>query len=648
MPAELRRDAASERVRALYEEHATTLLRHARRRAPQLAEDAVSETFAVAVRRAAEIPEGRELPWLYVVLDLTMRNLMRGQRRAGRVAEALLPLTPHASPPVEPPVVGGALGDLPDRERLMLTMTAFEGLSANEAAERIGIPYGSARNALVSGRRRLAVSLAAFGAAMLLVLVVRPWLSGPSSSERAPGILRASITESGAIHDVALIHRAGSAAPGTAARYERWSDPTGTRQRVVLPNGRELRTRSGESLLAAAGRVDRVTDGTPISAKSREDLAALDAASPSAIAGLASDVSADRSGTRGPVIEGHATTMLRGRVTAADGEQHAVEASIADDGPDLLRVRAQKLEAGQRVGASSIVEFVQWNPVPPGPAADAGLGASSAAVAPTTPSAGSTTSSAKSHASRSAPVPTEHDNPPAGTKEKLQPTFASAKPDGAESTASAPILHISQNVRTCMNSDGTNCRDDGQSDVYLELGGQGRTREVRHRDNQLLSEEWRKSTAVAYYRTSHNTGITRGSETTVLPGSTFGTLYDWHGAWFKQLNPELLRVRSASVLAALPAGPLVNGRPSVVSTVILPATLDHQADATVELRLDPSTGDPMEIYVHRDYPSLNGGPPMTGERFMLEIQAIERIPAGDHASLLRSRFPASAIVSHHR
>jgi RNA polymerase sigma-70 factor (ECF subfamily) len=640
MPAELRRDAEQERVRALYEEHAHTLLRHARRRSPQLAEDAVSETFAVAVRRAAEIPEGRELPWLYVVLDLTMRNLMRGQRRAGRIAEALQPLTPHAAAPVEPPVVGGALGELPDRERLMLTMTAFEGLSANEAAERIGIPYGSARNALVSGRRRLAVSLAAFGAAMLLVLVIRPMLGGPSAGDRAPGNLKSSIAKAGVIHDVAMVRRVSASATSTVGtRYERWSDPSDDRQRVLLPNGRQIATEAGETLEAAATRIQRAAHGTPISARAREDLAALDAASPSALAGLASDPAAKRSSTAGPTIDGHATTTLRGRVTNHSGDQHAVEATIADDAPDVLRVRAQRLEAGHRVGASSIVDFVQWTPLPPGPDAEATL-ATTPAPAATRPLATTPAPKAKRGTVRkSTPAAAAAG---ATIAPRLAPTAGHAS---VASTAAAPILHVRQVVTTCMQ-EGTQCRDDGGSELWLELGGKARTHEVRHRDGVLLAEGWRDSASLAYYRVSHNTGRVHTRSTAVLPGARDFTFSEWHGAWYLQLAPELARLAAdPAAVAALPPGDLVDGRPTVVATKTFPSTTADMPAWSVGIRLDPSTRLPLQIDVGRDYPAENGHPAMAGERITLRVLSIERIPAGPHARLLSGQFPAGSTDS---
>ncbi|MEN0015399.1 MAG: sigma-70 family RNA polymerase sigma factor, partial [Solirubrobacteraceae bacterium] len=355
--------AANDRVRALYEAHADAILRRARRRAPQLAEDVVSETFAVAVRRADEIPEGRELPWLYVVADFTLQNMMRGQRRAGRLTDALAPLVPLAADPVEPPAVGEALRELPDRERALLTMTAFEGLSAGEAADRLGISYGTARNALVTGRRRLAVSLAALAAAVVLAVVLTRGLPGRSQGGAAPAVLKASISRAGAIHQVALVRRGTGGTADAAARYDRWSDPSGSHQRVVLPGGRQLTASGGETLEAAADRVDRGPGRRPITRAVREDLAALDVSSPASITELLAQPSASATKRRGPHLAGHATTVVHGEITTIAGVHHEVEAVIADGTPDVLRVRAQRLSAGRPVGAPSTVDFVQWTPV---------------------------------------------------------------------------------------------------------------------------------------------------------------------------------------------------------------------------------------------------------------------------------------------
>lgn len=158
-------------VERLFTEHATEVRARVARRDPSLADDVVSDTFAVALRRAAAIPNGAERAWLFVVADNVLRNHQRGRRRAAALTQSLTPHVAASTPAPSLAVVGDALRDLPDRERALLTMTAFEGLSTGEAAERLGIATGTAMNAMVTGRRRLSARLAALGVAITTVLL---------------------------------------------------------------------------------------------------------------------------------------------------------------------------------------------------------------------------------------------------------------------------------------------------------------------------------------------------------------------------------------------------------------------------------------------------------------------------------------------
>jgi RNA polymerase sigma-70 factor (ECF subfamily) len=151
------------RIERLFHEHAAAVRARVRRVDAALADDVVSETFATALRRHDAIPAGAERAWLFVVSDHLLRNQQRGRRRATALTDALRPHTRTAQAPAEPPAVGAALSALPDRERALLTMTALEGLSATEAADRLGISSGTALNTMVRARRQLRVKLAALG-----------------------------------------------------------------------------------------------------------------------------------------------------------------------------------------------------------------------------------------------------------------------------------------------------------------------------------------------------------------------------------------------------------------------------------------------------------------------------------------------------
>jgi RNA polymerase sigma-70 factor (ECF subfamily) len=155
--------ARDARVERLFHEHAEAVRGRVRRVDPALADDVVSETFATALRRHDVIPAGAERAWLFVVADHLLRNQQRSRRRATALTDALRPHARTTQAPAEPPAVGAALAALPDRERALLTMTGLEGLSATEAADRLGISSGTALNTMVRARRQLRVKLAALG-----------------------------------------------------------------------------------------------------------------------------------------------------------------------------------------------------------------------------------------------------------------------------------------------------------------------------------------------------------------------------------------------------------------------------------------------------------------------------------------------------
>jgi RNA polymerase sigma-70 factor (ECF subfamily) len=654
LPAELRPESANERVRALYEEHASTLLKYARRRHAGLAEDVVSETFAVAVRRAHDIPDGRELAWLYVVADYTLRNMLRGQGRADRLTTALRPLTPLAAEPAATPVIGEALGELPERQRLLLTKTAFEGYSAEEAAEQLGIPYGSARNALVTGRRKLALSLAALGAAMMLAFVLRPMLLGGTAADRAPATIRSSISAAGAIHDVALVHRAGRAS-ATGTRYERWSDPSGARQRVVLPTGQEITTRAGETLRQAAQRMSDAAGGTSnrsvlLSKSVRADLTALDAAAPPAIADVLADRRASRSSRPGPRIRGRETTIVSGRITTPGGIEQTVSTTIANDAKTVLRVRAQRFANGRATGTPSIVEFEQWTPLP--------KGAASEAVLPEIADAGTGTDS---RARASAPPPTREPwvdtatvaaasraaATVAGTGDR-SPTVrdsATAERPKADRLATNPIVHLKQSVEFCVTA--TSCAPRGVFDIWLEQGGRSRARMTQRKvdGGPIRSERWVDGDRAFYYLHS-NTGRTHGALLDNPQPAKLGALFQFFGAWQQELLPELQRLRrDAAAVAALPAGPDVDGHPTVVATASV-LDIDRRTRLDAQLQLDPATRLPRQIVV------VMGSAPVPDElrqqRYTLRFSAFDELPAGRNAALVRSHFPAEARISDYR
>ena len=162
----IQRAAAGDRtaLEQLYSRYARPVLGLALRRLGDRgrAEDAVQETF-VSIWRAAKSyhPErGPGGPWIYAVA----RNAIVDRSRA------------KSEPPVEAPDVASidsgpdaraeeawtrwrvhrALVELPEREREVIELAYWRGLSQSEVADSLGIPLGTVKTRTRSGLQRLA------------------------------------------------------------------------------------------------------------------------------------------------------------------------------------------------------------------------------------------------------------------------------------------------------------------------------------------------------------------------------------------------------------------------------------------------------------------------------------------------------------
>lgn len=151
----------------LYRRYARAMLGLALRRLGDhgRAEEAVQETFVSIWRSACTYrPErGRPAAWLYAVA----RNAIADRGRARR--------EPPAEPPDEPSGEAGpdeqaeqawlafrvhrALEALPAKERQLIELAYWGGLSQSEIAERVGIPLGTVKTRTRAALARLADAL---------------------------------------------------------------------------------------------------------------------------------------------------------------------------------------------------------------------------------------------------------------------------------------------------------------------------------------------------------------------------------------------------------------------------------------------------------------------------------------------------------
>ncbi|MGD0246617.1 MAG: sigma-70 family RNA polymerase sigma factor [Streptosporangiaceae bacterium] len=158
----------------IFDRHGSTLLRFlARRVDPAEAEDLLGEVFRIAFERRQAFERDRDSarPWLYGIAANLVAKHYRGEARrlramarvaAARVcAERLLDDDP-AERAVAAADAGArwgrvvdAIGALPEAERQVLLLFAWEELSYDEIAQALGVPVGTVRSRLSRGRARL-------------------------------------------------------------------------------------------------------------------------------------------------------------------------------------------------------------------------------------------------------------------------------------------------------------------------------------------------------------------------------------------------------------------------------------------------------------------------------------------------------------
>lgn len=159
------RDTAAheEAFRRLYAAHFDAVLGFTLRRTdrPEDAADATADTFLVAWRRLAHVPEGEAArPWLYGVARRTLANQRRGdgrraalgQRLRVQVAQAMVDLAEEV---VHRADVTAAMRRLSARDEEVLQLHIWEGLEPREIGEVLGLPGTVVRPRLSRAKARL-------------------------------------------------------------------------------------------------------------------------------------------------------------------------------------------------------------------------------------------------------------------------------------------------------------------------------------------------------------------------------------------------------------------------------------------------------------------------------------------------------------
>jgi len=135
-------------------------------------EDAFQATFLVLVRRAGAIRDGDRVgPWLYGVAHRvavraranTARRQVHERTSEAVVREAPAPPPADAAQPELRTVLDDELARLPDWMRIPLVLCYLEGLTHEEAAQRLGWRIGTVRSRMARARDRLRRRLSRHG-----------------------------------------------------------------------------------------------------------------------------------------------------------------------------------------------------------------------------------------------------------------------------------------------------------------------------------------------------------------------------------------------------------------------------------------------------------------------------------------------------
>ena len=149
--------AREDRFNGLFDAHYGAVRAYAWRRDPSSADDVVAETFLVAWRRLEDVPAD-SLPWLIGVARKVRMNMRRAERRRSEREDRARPGAPETS--TADLVLGrlglrDALARLPERDREIILLTAWEGLDRAAIARVLGCSRANVGLRLFRARRRL-------------------------------------------------------------------------------------------------------------------------------------------------------------------------------------------------------------------------------------------------------------------------------------------------------------------------------------------------------------------------------------------------------------------------------------------------------------------------------------------------------------
>jgi RNA polymerase sigma-70 factor (ECF subfamily) len=144
-----------QRFEEIYGAHREAVEAYVRRRVSKdMVDDVVADVFVVCLRRIDDVPSP-PLPWLYAVARKTLAN---ERRRRARIAPAERAVARDPEP-VGDSALAAAFAGLGERDREILRLVAWEGLSLREAGTVVGCSAVTTRVRYHRAKVRLAARL---------------------------------------------------------------------------------------------------------------------------------------------------------------------------------------------------------------------------------------------------------------------------------------------------------------------------------------------------------------------------------------------------------------------------------------------------------------------------------------------------------
>jgi len=141
----------------LFSAHATEVHRYvSRRHIGNDVDDLVAEVFTLAWQKWNEIPDGFELQWLYRTAWFVLANAHRKHSETPIDTSQIEGFTADiADVVIEQSEMRRVWLEIPERDREILRLVAWEGLTPPEVAAVLGISTGGASSAISRARKSL-------------------------------------------------------------------------------------------------------------------------------------------------------------------------------------------------------------------------------------------------------------------------------------------------------------------------------------------------------------------------------------------------------------------------------------------------------------------------------------------------------------